>query len=460
MHHKTIQLFSYIRHLSRRRRNRVLAVFIFINLLLAFLIYSNLLTYPNTYMGTTDVSGKTATQIRTLLANETETLPQVQVKDRTYHYRYEQLGVVIDADGGIDELFAPNRTLFPLNLIAFAGALVSRRTINPPLAFTQQFDEFVEENVFDFSQTQDSVSIDPATKSLVVEEHSQTYRFDRENLRDLLLTNFGKYKKPIYPMLAKVTNETITQIADSNQKLAAVFGSPIMVYMDLGGTTHAVELKEEDIREATTVTLAADGVHVTISVNPDALNQVITRRVHASGFPIRNTVVTQNVKDDFAKAIALRFDGTNVNAVATTLDAGPNTNGSLADKYIEVDISQAKMYLFKNGKMAKSYKVSTGSDYPTPTGRFAILNKVGLGFSNIYQDWLPWWMGFSYSEKLNAYFGIHEQPYILTADGKRVSASTAAIGTPSTGGCVALAPGAAREVYVFADIGTPVYIYN
>lgn len=455
-----MRLLSHLKHLSRRRRNRVLAVFILINLILAFLIYSNLVAYPRTYIGTTDVSGKTASQVWDILTHATETIPQVQVQNRTYHYRYEQLGVVVDADRGIDELFTPNRKFFPLNLISFLTALTAKRVVEPPLVFTQQFDEFVEENVFDFSQTPDSVSVDPATKSLVVEENSQVYRFDRESLKQLLLAHFGKYKNPIYPMLAKVTNETITQIASNNQKLAAVFGSPLMVYMDLGGTTHAVELKEEDIRDATTVTLNPDNIHVTISINPDALNQVIIRRVHASGFPIRNTIVTQNVRDDFAKAIALRFDGANVSAVATTLDAGPNTNGSLADKYIEVDISQAKMYLFKNGKLYKSYKVSTGSDYPTPTGRFEILNKVGLGFSNIYQDWLPWWMGFAYSEKLNAYFGIHEQPYILTADGKRISASTAAIGTPSTGGCVALAPGAAREVYVFADVGTPVYIYN
>jgi len=83
-----------------------------------------------------------------------------------------------------------------------------------------------------------------------------------------------------------------------------------------------------------------------------------------------------------------------------------------------------------------------------------------LGYSNIYQDWLPWWMGFAYSSELNAYFGIHEQPYKLTTDGQIMQASPQAIGTPSTGGCVALAPGAAEAVYTFADVGTPVYIYN
>ncbi|MCX6791790.1 MAG: L,D-transpeptidase [Candidatus Gottesmanbacteria bacterium] len=68
-------------------------------------------------------------------------------------------------------------------------------------------------------------------------------------------------------------------------------------------------------------------------------------------------------------------------------------------------------------------------------------------------------MGFSYSDKLHAYFGIHEQPYALTADGKPVIRDQR-LGTPSTGGCIALAPGASEEVYSFASVGTPVYIYN
>lgn len=453
-------IFYRIRHLSRRKRNRVLAVLALINLLLLFLIYSNLFAYPNTFLGAVNVSGNTAGQIRTLISMEAQKKPNIQVKNRTYVYSYDRLGVIVDEKKAIDDIFSPNRKFFPFNIVNFVMSLATRRVIDPPLAFTQNFDQFVTDNVFDFSLLPNDVSVDPATKSLMVTENSETYRFDKGSLESLLSSNFGEYSHPIYPMLDKVTNVTIDQIADTNQRLAAVFGSPIIVYLDLGGTTQAVELKEEDIREATNVTLTPDNIHVSVAVNPTELNRVITNRVHATGFPIRNDVVTQNVVSDFQQAINLRFGGESVGAVATALDAGPNTNGTLADKYIEVDISQAKMYLFSGGKIYKSFRVSTGSDYPTPTGHFAIINKVGLGYSNIYQDWLPWWMGFAYSKELNAYFGIHEQPYRLTADGKIVQASPEAIGTPSTGGCVALAPGAAREVYAFADVGTPVYIYN
>jgi lipoprotein-anchoring transpeptidase ErfK/SrfK len=410
-------------------------------------------------IGTTDVSGKTARQIKAILTKEQSILPKIQVKDRTYQYRYDQLGVVVDRDRAVSDVFSPNRKIFPVNLAYFIQSLLANRTIPAPLVFTQAYDQFVSDMTFNFGDSTDTVSVDPETKSLLVAENSETYRFDKNSLQMLILTHFGDYTYPIYPLLAKVTNQTIDQVTDVNQKLSQIFSQPIMVYLDMGGTTRAVELKEEDIREATTITIIPGSLRVSIAVNPTALNTVLTRRIHDSGFPIRDNVVTQNVQNDFLKAVQLRFAGMDIVAVSTTPDDGPNTDGSIANKYIEVDISQQKMYVFADGKVYKMYKVSTGLDEPTPVGQFTILNKVDLGFSDIYNVWLPWWMGFSYSDKLHAYFGIHEQPYVVTSDGKPVIRDQR-LGTPSTGGCIALAPGAAEEVYWFAAVGTPVYIYN
>lgn len=443
-----------IRSVSKRRRNRVLFAFVVINCILAFLIYSNLFSYPNTFIGTADVSGKTAGQIREILMKQQSILPKIQVKDRTYQYTYNRLGIVIDIDKAINDVFAPNRQLFP-----FFPSLFTRRVTPPPLIFTQAYDQFVSDMIFNFGDRPDNVSVDPGTKSLLVSENSEFYRFDKQSLRALLTEHFGGYSHPIYPMLAKISNITITQVSDINQKIGNIFSAPIMVYLDMNGTTPGVELKEEDIREATNITMTPGTLHVSISVNPTALNRVLIRRIHETGFPIRDNIVTQNVQNDFLKAIQLRYAGMDIAAVSTAPSDGPNTDGSVATKYIEVDISQQKMYLFSDRAIYKTYKVSTGLDYPTPIGKFTILNKVDLGFSDIYKVWLPWWMGFSYSDTLHAYFGIHEQPYTLTDDGKPVIRDSR-LGTPTTGGCIALAPGAAQDVYWFATVGTPVYIYN
>ncbi len=456
---RRVQSLKYrIAHLWKRRRNKAILALFLLNVLLLFLLYSNIFTYPNTYIGTMNVSWKTAGQIREILDLEKSILPRIQVKDRTYQYTYNQLGVIVDENRSLSEAFEPNRQFFPLNSIYFLRSLFIKHTVPSPAVFTQAFDQFVSDMTFSFGDELDSISVDPETKSLLVSGTSEEYRFDKESLQTLISTRFGDYTHPIYPLLSKVTNETINQVTDVNQKLSDVFSRPLMVYLDMGGTTQTVELKEEDIREATTITITPT-LQVSISINPTDLNRVLTRRIHASGIPIRDNLVTQNVQSDFLKAIQLRYAGVDITAISTKPDDGPNTDGSIADKYIEVDISQQKMYVFKDGVVFRTYKVSTGLDYPTPVGQFTVLNKVDLGFSDIYTVWLPWWLGFSYSDKLHAYFGIHEQPYALAEDGKPVIRDRR-LGTPSTGGCIALAPGAAEEVYSFATIGMPVYIFN
>ncbi|MCX6791789.1 MAG: L,D-transpeptidase, partial [Candidatus Gottesmanbacteria bacterium] len=361
-----------------RRRNRAILGLFCINILLLFLLYSNIFTYPNTFIGSTNVSGKTAGQIRTILNTQQAVLPKIQVKDRTYQYTYNQLGVVVDENRALSDVFSPNRKFFPVNSMYFIRSLFTKNTIPAPVVFTQAFDQFVSDMTFNFGDSPDSVSVDPETKSIMVTGTSEAYRFDKNSLLTLITTHFGDYTHPIYPQLNKVTNETINQVTDVNQKLGSIFSQPIMVYLDMGGSTQAVELKEEDIRAATNITISPGTLRVSISVNPTVLNRVLTGRLHASGIPIRDNIVTQNVQNDFLKAIQLRYAGLVIGAVSTRPDDGPNTDGSVAGKYIEVDISQQKMYLFENGNVYQTYKVSTGLDYPTPVGQFTILNKVAL----------------------------------------------------------------------------------
>jgi len=137
----------------------------------------------------------------------------------------------------------------------------------------------------------------------------------------------------------------------------------------------------------------------------------------------------------------------------------PNTDGSKAHKYIEVDISQQKLYLFEHGILKRSYSVSTGLEYPTPTGTFYIYNKNPNAYSSIYHVWMAYWLGFYLDPHLKASIGIHELPYWYVSGVKKFRPRDF-IGSPHTGGCIALDIGKAQEVYMFADIGTPVYIFN
>jgi lipoprotein-anchoring transpeptidase ErfK/SrfK len=140
------------------------------------------------------------------------------------------------------------------------------------------------------------------------------------------------------------------------------------------------------------------------------------------------------------------------------VDDGPSSSGELADRYLEVDLSQQKMYFFIGGKLYKEYQISTGAEYPTPVGEFHILNKAPNAFSSIYNVWMPYWMGFKYANDVGAYLGIHEIAYAVDEKGKRLYHSGNYIGEMMTGGCVAMAPQDSREIYNLSDVGMLVRI--
>ncbi|MFH1244146.1 MAG: L,D-transpeptidase [bacterium] len=140
------------------------------------------------------------------------------------------------------------------------------------------------------------------------------------------------------------------------------------------------------------------------------------------------------------------------------VDDGPSSDGSLATRYLEIDLSQQKMYFFINGSRYGEYRISTGVDYPTPPGEFHILNKAPRAFSEIYNVWMPYWMGFTYANKVGAYLGIHEIAYALDSRGKPFYKSGYYIGDKQTGGCIAMEPKDAPEVYNLSEVGMLVRI--
>lgn len=136
----------------------------------------------------------------------------------------------------------------------------------------------------------------------------------------------------------------------------------------------------------------------------------------------------------------------------------PKTKGEYANQYLEVDLSQQKLYRFKNQKLEKSYIISTGLYSPTPTGVFKIENKFEKAWSPTAQVWMPFWMMFTFNKNLGAYLGFHELPY-WEINGQIVRRPFDTLGHPVTGGCIQLNIGDAKEVYDWAEVGIPILIH-
>jgi len=120
-------------------------------------------------------------------------------------------------------------------------------------------------------------------------------------------------------------------------------------------------------------------------------------------------------------------------------------------KYLEIDISDQSLKIYGSGELKGLYKVSTGmKGFPTPLGNFSVLRKSANVWSRDYGCWMP------YSLEFTAGLFIHELPY--WPGGQREGEGH--LGIPVSHGCVRLGIGPAKEVYDFADIGTPVIIHQ
>ncbi len=443
----------------RKRIKLIVGITLLLNSCFLLQLYANFWVYPHTYLGVKNISGKTARDIDVYIDELVHKPYELHVQLRSYTYSLSDLGVVIDANQLKSRIFAPNTESFPRNIMALVTSLFTSRSIDIPLVFTQDFNTFIRESVYDFTEQPDDIVFDQSAKTLLYMENEEKYRIDESSLKTLLTSRVGNNTStPLYPQLIKIQNERASVIANTGERIKNIFLEPLSVYVDASGNIKSFYLSENELIQMIDVQLTQDPTSVAIGLHEDVVRRLINDHVHKLGFLPRDNVVTPKVLEDVQDVLRGRFAGHAIEAISVVLDSGPNTTGTNAAKYIEVDISQQKMYLFKNGKLIKTYRVSTGLEYPTPTGEFKILNKVGLGYSNIYNVWMPYWMGFKYSESLGAYFGIHELPYTLAGD-KKMQRPGDSIGSPNTGGCVALGVGSAREVYQFADIGTMVVIY-
>jgi nitrate reductase NapAB chaperone NapD len=131
-------------------------------------------------------------------------------------------------------------------------------------------------------------------------------------------------------------------------------------------------------------------------------------------------------------------------------DAG-GTPGLAEGRYIEVNLSRQKLYLYEGDDFVAQYTVSTGAwDTPTPVGTRSIGSKNPRAWSAKFGLYMPYWMD------IGGGYGIHELPE--WPGGYKEGESH--LGTPVSHGCIRLGVGAAGHVYDWAPIGTPVFIRN
>ena len=121
-------------------------------------------------------------------------------------------------------------------------------------------------------------------------------------------------------------------------------------------------------------------------------------------------------------------------------------------KYIEIDLSEQKLAYFASDRKVEEFIISSGKrGMDTPVGNYKVLNKSERAYSDEYELYMPFWMGF----RTDGY-GLHELPE--WPGGYKEGANH--LGQPVSHGCVRLGVGAAEKLYRWSPIGTLINIHE
>ena len=141
------------------------------------------------------------------------------------------------------------------------------------------------------------------------------------------------------------------------------------------------------------------------------------------------------------------FDYNELNA----LQANVLGDSASANKKIEIDLSEQKLYMKEGDSTIGTFLVSTGKWAPTPTGSFAIWTK--LRYTTMAGG----------SKALGTYYNLPNVPYTMyyyQGYGVHGAYWHNNFGQPMSHGCVNMRPEEAGIVFNWASIGTPVIVYN
>jgi hypothetical protein len=284
-----------------------------------------------------------------------------------------------------------------------------------------------------------------------VEQSKPGFEVDQDQLRKMLAKALDSaadkdpsyLQAPVTITESSVTKKSLQPVADKWNSLGDV-----KISLTMDGST--ITPKRADLLKWFSAVQNEQG-EVSLVADKDAIGQYLAKQ---STIDSSKSLATVNEK---VAALLAKEKPVSL-AIAVTAKPPKETSatgftlGKFEGKYVEVNLSNQKLFLINGNTLEKAYTVSTGAwATPTPLGTFTINGKIKRAWSGTYKLWMPYWQNF-----LNGEYGLHELPE--WPNGYKEGQSH--LGTPVSHGCIRLGVGAAKEVYDWTENGTPVYIHR
>ncbi len=136
-----------------------------------------------------------------------------------------------------------------------------------------------------------------------------------------------------------------------------------------------------------------------------------------------------------------------------------STDGKFATKYIEVDNTQQKLYVWINGVVVREIFLSGAREDSSVRGVFKIVAK-GLEPIAPGGKYMPYWMAFYYDRGKGMWYGLHGLIWMYRSDGSKWIEPVENIGVRISGGCIRMVVEDAKYLYGIFDVGDYVLIHD
>ena len=425
--------------------------------------------YPNVNVAGINVGGMAQAEAKLALDQKIEELkskgPTLTYNDEKLNPSLEELGVSFNSVSAAQVAFDYGRKQgLREKFNSYYNILTKKAFVDVPLDVDQQkLNSYVSKLSTQLTKEPTNAGVKVVDGQVIVTSPEDGVGIDSQVVLDDINTyiNDENASQTITLEITKITPKILAESTDeavelTNKYLAA--GQIILTYQDRQWVADRIEIGRW-------MKYSVIGNAVAVAVDPSVFINAVSKQVEIPTKPRQIQDGTGTILDEGQdglgidrKVLSAQIKTALQNQKSATLalpvydipreqkTVYPNAMpGRYEGRYIDINLTQQRLYAFEGFTQVNSFLVSTGtSSHRTPTGEYHVYGKnrvttmEGEGYYLPGVEWVSWWSG-DYS--IHGTYWHHNFGHVMSH------------------GCVNASNADAEWIYNWDDIGTPVYVH-